>query len=429
MNVLDILKERGFIDNQTHGEELEGYLTKKNRHCYIGFDPTADSLHVGHLVPIMSLAHMQRNGHIPIALVGGGTGRIGDPSGKNEMRQMMTLDTIEKNVQSIKKQLSRFLDFDEGKAILANNADWLASLEYIPFLRDIGRHFSINKMIKAESYRHRIESECGLSFIEFNYMLLQAFDFLTLFDGHNCMLQMGGSDQWGNILAGVELIRKSRQKTAFGITYKLITKSDGSKMGKTAGNAVWLDPKKTSFYEYYQFWMSTDDRDVERFLSLFTFLPMPEIKQVNKLIDAELNQAKEILAFESTCLAHGREAALKAQASSSAVFGNRIISEKILPSSSIPRENSNKSSVALPTTCVPFKKFAKGIPAYELFFRTGLTQSGGEARRLINQGGAYINGETITAFDVLVTSDHLKDGEIILRAGKKRFHRIQIEKE
>ncbi len=427
MNVLEVLKERGFLDNQTHERELEDHLAKESRHCYIGFDPTADSLHVGHLVPIMSLAHMQLNGHIPIALVGGGTGRIGDPSGKNEMRQMMTLETIEQNVQGIKKQLSGFIDFEAGKAILANNADWLASLEYIPFLRDIGRHFSINKMIKAESYRQRIESEVGLSFIEFNYMLLQAVDFLTLCDRHNCMLQMGGSDQWGNILAGVELIRKTRQKTVFGITYKLITKSDGSKMGKTAGNAVWLDPEKTSPYEYYQFWMNTDDRDVERFLSLFTFLPMPEIRQVNNLVDAELNQVKNILAFESTCLAHGREAALNAKASASAVFGNCTISEKILPSSSIPRKDESRNAVELPTTYVTPSEFSTGIPAYELFLRTGLTKSGGEARRLINQGGAYLNGERVAAFDLLVDSNHLENGQVILRAGKKRFHRIQIE--
>ncbi|EIM63220.1 tyrosine--tRNA ligase [Desulfobacter postgatei] len=427
MTVLNVLKERGFIDNQTHEEELQAYLKKGGRHCYIGFDPTADSLHVGHLVPIMSLAHMQQHGHIPIALVGGGTGRIGDPSGKNEMRQMMTLDTIDKNVQSIKRQLSVFIDFGEEAALLANNADWLASLQYVAFLRDIGRHFSINKMVKAESYRQRIESEGGLSFIEFNYMLLQAFDFLTLFDRHDCRLQMGGSDQWGNILAGVELVRKSRQKTVFGITYKLITKSDGSKMGKTAGNAVWLDPERTSPYEYYQFWMNTDDRDVERFLSLFTFLPMPEIRQVINLVDGELNQAKNVLAFECTSLAHGREAALTAKASSAEVFGNCTISERILPSSSIPRKNENKNAIELPTTCVSRNELTKGVPAYELFFRTGLTQSGGEARRLISQGGAYINGETVTAFDLLVDSSHFKDGEIFLRAGKKRFHRIQIE--
>jgi tyrosyl-tRNA synthetase len=427
MTVLNVLKERGFIDNQTHDEQLETYLKAGGRHCYIGFDPTADSLHVGHLVPIMSLAHMQQHGHIPIALVGGGTGRIGDPSGKNEMRQMMTLETIDKNVQGIKSQLSRFIDFNDGKAILENNADWLASLEYVPFLRDIGRHFSINKMIKAESYRQRIESEGGLSFIEFNYMLLQAYDFLTLFDRHDCRLQMGGSDQWGNILAGVELVRKSRQKTAFGITYKLITKSDGSKMGKTAGNAVWLDPNKTSPYEYYQFWMNTDDRDVARFLSLFTFLPLPEIRQVARLVDGQLNQAKNVLAFECTCLAHGREAALKAKASSAAVFGDSTISENILPSSRVPRHNGNKNAMELPTTYVSRNALISGVPAYELFFRTGLTKSGGEARRLINQGGAYINGEIVAAFDVLVDAGHLKNGEVILRAGKKRFHRVKME--
>lgn len=427
MTVLNVLKERGFIDNQTHDEQLEAYLKGGSRHCYIGFDPTADSLHVGHLVPIMSLAHMQQHDHIPIALVGGGTGRIGDPSGKNEMRQMMTLDTIDNNVQGIKRQLSRFIDFGQGKALLANNADWLASLEYVPFLREIGRHFSINKMIKAESYRQRIESEGGLSFIEFNYMLLQAFDFLTLFDRHDCRLQMGGSDQWGNILAGVELVRKSRQKTAFGITYKLITKSDGSKMGKTAGNAVWLDPEKTSPYEYYQFWMNTDDRDVERFLALFTFLPLPEIRQVGRLVDGELNQTKHVLAFECTCLAHGREAAINAKSSSAAVFGDCTISDDILPSSRIPRQTDNKNGINLPTTWVSRDALTKGVPAYELFFRAGLTKSGGEARRLINQGGAYINGETVAAFDVLVGTGHLKNGEVVLRAGKKRFHRVKME--
>jgi tyrosyl-tRNA synthetase len=427
MTVLNVLKERGFIDNQTHDKQLETYLNAGGRHCYIGFDPTADSLHVGHLVPIMSLAHMQRHGHIPIALVGGGTGRIGDPSGKNEMRQMMTLDIIDKNVQAIKRQLSRFIDFKGEKALLANNADWLASIEYVPFLRDIGRHFSINKMIKAESYRQRIESEAGLSFIEFNYMLLQAFDFLTLFDRHDCRLQMGGSDQWGNILAGVELVRKRRHETAFGITYKLITKSDGSKMGKTAGNAVWLDPEKTSPYEYYQFWMNTDDRDVARFLALFTFLPLPEIRQVAQLTDGELNLAKQVLAFECTCLAHGRETALNAQSASAAVFGDCKISDNILPSSRIPRQIENKNEIDLPTTCISCDRLTNGVPAYELFFRTGLAKSGGEARRLINQGGAYINGETVAAFDALIDTGHLKNGEVILRAGKKRFHRVKLE--
>ena len=361
MSVLEILKKRGFIENQTHETELEDYLKQEGASCYIGFDPTADSLHVGHLIPIMSLAHMQQNGHQPIALVGGGTGMIGDPSGKTEMRQVMTSETINKNVEGIKRQLSIFLDFDNGKAVIANNVKWLAALEYIPFLRNIGRHFSVNRMIKAESYRQRIESEEGLSFIEFNYMLLQAYDFLKLFDNHRCMLQMGGSDQWGNILAGVDLIRKTRQRTVFGITFKLITKSDGSKMGKTAGGAVWLDPKKTSPYEYYQFWKNTDDRDVARFLSLFTFLPMDEIERLQTLSGAELNSAKEILAFETTCLVHGRGEALKAQSAATAAFGSRKIPDDILPSSSVPRQGAVNGSDALPTTRVPMAELTGGI--------------------------------------------------------------------
>jgi tyrosyl-tRNA synthetase len=425
MSVLEILKERGFIENQTHEAELETYLKQEGGSCYIGFDPTADSLHVGHLIPIMSLAHMQQNGHRPIALVGGGTGMIGDPSGKTEMRRMMTLEIIDKNVQGIKKQLSKFVDFNSGKAIMANNAEWLTAIEYIPFLRDIGKHFSVNRMIKAESYRQRIESEEGLSFIEFNYMLLQAYDFLKLFDRHHCMLQMGGSDQWGNILAGVNLVRKTRQKTVFGMTFKLITKSDGSKMGKTAGGAVWLDPEKTSPYAYYQFWVNTDDQDVARFLSLFTFLPMPEIKKIQSLSGAGLNQIKEILAFEATCLAHGREEALKAKAAAAAAFGSRRIPDNILPSSTIPRQGAADGSATLPTTRVPMAELAEGIPAYQLFHRTGLAKTAGEARRLIGQGGAYINGDSVTGFDFPVCADHLINHEIILRAGKKRYHRIE----
>ena len=269
-NILDILKERGFIEQTTHDQELSDYFDQGRATCYIGFDPTASSLHVGSLVPIMSLAHMQRQGHRPIGLVGGGTGMVGDPSGKTEMRKMLSLEQIEANAQGIKAQLARFLDFEEDRALLLNNADWLTKLEFIPFLRDIGRHFSVNRMIKAESYKMRLDSEEGLSFIEFNYMVLQAYDFLELYDSHECRLQMGGSDQWGNIVAGVELIRRMRQTTAFGITFPLITTSSGEKMGKTHKGAVWLDPDRTSPYEYYQFWINTDDRDVSRFLALFT---------------------------------------------------------------------------------------------------------------------------------------------------------------
>jgi tyrosyl-tRNA synthetase len=374
----------------------------------------------------MSLAHMQRNGHRPIALVGGGTGRIGDPSGKTEMRQMMTLDTIDKNMQGIRKQLSSFMDFDQGGAILANNADWLANLEYIPFLRDVGRHFSVNRMIKTEGYRKRIESEEGLSFIEFNYMLLQAYDFCNLFDNHGCRLQMGGSDQWGNIVAGVELVRKMRRETVFGITFQLITKSDGTKMGKTAGGAVWLDPEKTSPYEYFQFWVNTDDRDVARFLALFTFLPLAEIEKVKNLEGAALNNAKSILAFEATCLAHGRQEAIKALTAAASMFGARDIGAEILPSSTINRVRSEGANTFLPSTAIEETELSAGIPVYQLFHRAGLVKSAGEARRLISQGGAYMNERHVTAFDLTVDTSHVKNGEIVLRAGKKRYHRITL---
>lgn len=426
MSVLTILKERGFIENTTHDKELAEYLENDGATCYIGFDPTAASLHVGHLIPIMSLAHMQRNGHRPIALVGGGTGRIGDPSGKTEMRQMMTLDTIDKNMQGIRKQLSSFINFDQDRAILANNADWLANLEYIPFLRDVGRHFSVNRMIKTEGYRKRIESEEGLSFIEFNYMLLQAYDFCNLFDNHGCRLQMGGSDQWGNIVAGVELVRKMRRDTVFGITFQLITKSDGTKMGKTAGGAVWLDPEKTSPYEYFQFWVNTDDRDVARFLALFTFLPLAEIEKVKNLEGAALNSAKSILAFEATCLAHGRQKAIKALTAAASMFGAREIGADVLPSSTIDRVGSDGTNTFLPSTAMEETELSAGIPVYQLFHRVGLVKSAGEARRLISQGGAYMNESHVTAFDLTVDTSHLVNGEIVLRAGKKRYHRITV---
>lgn len=428
MSVLEILKERGFIENQTHEAELAEYLEKKGGSCYIGFDPTADSLHVGHLIPIMSLAHMQRNGHRPIALVGGGTGMIGDPSGKTEMRKMMTVETIEENVQALKNQLSHFIDFKEDKAILANNADWLRSLEYIPFLRDIGRHFSINRMIKAESYRQRIESDEGLSFIEFNYQILQAYDFMKLHDLHDCMLQMGGSDQWGNIVAGVELVRRTRQKTVFGMTFKLITKSDGSKMGKTASGAVWLDPKKTSPYDYYQFWVNTDDRDVAKFMALFTFIPMDEIRALDEVTGSDLNSAKQILAFEATTLAHGRDEAIKAQDATAAAFGAKEIPQGMLPSSTIPREKREATPPTLPTTRIPENELNEGIPAYQLFQQVGLCKSAGDARRLIKQGGAYIDDKAVETFDQMVSADQINEQGILLRAGKKRYHRVEMER-
>ncbi len=427
-NVIDILKERGFVEQTTHDQELNEYIEQGNMSCYIGFDPTASSLHIGSLIPIMSLAHMQRTGHRPIALVGGGTGMVGDPSGKTEMRKLLTLEALAENALGIKKQLSHFLDFSDGGAMMLNNADWLTKLEYIPFLRDFGRHFSVNRMIKAESYKIRLESEEGLSFIEFNYMVLQAYDFLELFKRHDCRLQMGGSDQWGNIVAGVELIRRVHQKTAFGVTFPLITTSGGEKMGKTAKGAVWLDSARTSPYDYYQFWVNTDDRDVARFLALFTFLPMEEIRQTETLQGADLNSAKAVLAFEATLLAHGKEEALKAYQGAVSMFGDREIAAHILPSSTIPRDDSRLDDISVPQTYLAVEKLKEGVPAFKLFQTVGLAASGGAARRLIEQGGAYVNGQRIDSFDYLISDrDFDDDNTIVLRSGKKRFHKIKSQ--
>ncbi|OQY11072.1 MAG: tyrosine--tRNA ligase [Desulfobacteraceae bacterium 4572_187] len=447
MNLIDILKKRGFIDQTTHENELDEYLETGQVTCYIGFDPTASSLHVGSLVPIMSLAHMQRHGHRPIALIGGGTGLVGDPSGKTEMRQLLTPEMVDENATGIKKQLSRFIDFSDDKALMLNNADWLAQLEYIPFLRDVGRHFSVNRMIKAESYKMRLESEEGLNFIEFNYMLLQAYDFLELYDHYGCRLQMGGSDQWGNIVAGVELIRRVRQETVFGITFPLITTSSGAKMGKTAEGAVWLDPDKTSPYEYYQYWVNTDDRDVIRFMALFTFLPIEEIKMLEKLSGADLNSAKVVLAFEATQIAHGMEEAINAYHAAARMFGDRVVSKDIMPSSSVPRNGSEDEKISMrsdsnwprlkgeenitesiPHSYMEEDRFEEGIPVFKLYHMVGLASSGSAARRLIEQGGAYVNGKRIESFDYLLTNSDIIDLEILLRAGKKRYHKIKIIK-
>jgi tyrosyl-tRNA synthetase len=444
-NIIDILYERGFIENTTHDKELSRYLENENVTCYIGFDPTASSLHVGSLVPLMSLAYMQKHGYRPIALIGGGTGLVGDPSGKTETRQLLNSEIIEENIRGIKEQISRFIDFNEGKAILLNNADWLTELKYIPFLRDIGKHFSVNRMIKAESYKMRLEAEEGLNFIEFNYMLLQAYDFLKLFDKYGCRLQLGGSDQWGNIVAGIDLVRRMRHETAFGIISPLITTSNGEKMGKTAKGAVWLDPKRTMPYDYYQYWINTDDRDVARFLALFTFLPMVEIKKIEKLSGADLNSAKTVLAFEATLIAHGDKEALKAYHSAQTDFGPRPVPKEILPSSSIPRMVgegiSGELNVTLPSiraeiigrvdstpcTYIDEDQLKTGIPAFKLYHMVGLANSGGAARRLIAQGGAYLNGERLELFDYLITDSDFDNMEILLRAGKKRFHKLKVK--
>ncbi len=444
MKLIDTLNDRGFVEQTTHTEELNEYLEGDQVSCYIGFDPTASSLHVGSLVPIMSLAHMQRHGHRPIALIGGGTGLVGDPSGKTETRKLLTAETVGENARGIKKQLSRFMDFNNDRALLVNNADWLTKLEYIPFLRDIGRYFSVNRMIKSESYKLRLESDEGLTFIEFNYMLLQAYDFMQLCDKYQCRLQMGGSDQWGNIVAGIDLIRRLRQTTAFGITFPLTTTSSGVKMGKTVEGAVWLDPERTTPYEYYQYWINTDDRDVCRFLALYTFLPMNEIRKVEKIEGADLNTSKTILAFEATRIAHGPEEAIKAYKAAASVFGYRVIPGNILKSSTIHSELMELKSISgtdasvtvkgsmnangdVPHSYMDEDELKAGIPSFKLFHKVGLVNSGGASRRLIEQGGAYLNGRRIESIDYLVTDKNLENNEILLRAGKKRFHKIKIQ--
>jgi tyrosyl-tRNA synthetase len=422
-NVFDTLEERGFVAQSTDVDELKGYLSGPSA-CYIGFDPTADSLHVGSLVPIMALANMQRHGHRPIVLVGGGTGLVGDPSGKTEMRQLLTLEQISYNVAALKKQLSRFLDFGDEKALLLNNADWLVDLRYIEFLRDIGKHFSVNRMLAAESYKIRLET--GLNFIEFNYMLLQAYDFFYLAGANGCLLQMGGDDQWGNIVAGIELIRRKLQKGAHAITFPLLTTASGAKMGKTAAGAVWLSAEKTSPFDFYQYWVNTDDRDVVRFMKLYTFLPLGEIEAISSLEGQDLNICKSILAFEITQLAHGREAALSAQEAAGSIFGRRSLPPDLIPSSSIPREAKEKVD-SVPTTLVALDRLEAGIPIFELFAETKLCDTRSAARRLIQQGGAYVNEERVSDIERRVVTGDLRDGGILLKAGKKKVHRVQVK--
>lgn len=404
VNVWDVLVERGFIE-QVSDEAGVRAAVEKPISCYIGFDPSASSFHVGNLVPIMALAHMQRLGHRPITIVGGGTGMIGDPSGKTEMRQMLTREQIEANVQAQKAQLGRYLDFESGKALMLNNADWLTKLNYIEFLRDVGRHFSVNRMLAAEAYRSRLET--GLSFIEFNYMLLQAYDFLHLYREYGCVLQMGGSDQWGNILAGMDLTRRVEGVTVYASVFPLITTSSGAKMGKTEAGAVWLAPERVSAYEYYQFWINTEDADVGRFLALFTFLPMDEARALGERQGAQLGKAKEVLAYEATKITHGDEEAANARAASRSLFAD-----------------GSGVGEGVPSTALDASRLAAGIAVVEVFSQVGLCTSRGGVRRLIEQGGAYVNGQRVTSVDGLITDRDLVEGGILLRAGKKRYHRI-----
>ncbi len=406
-NVFNVLHERGFIEQVSDQEGIRAAVEQPVT-CYVGFDPSAASFHVGHLVPIMALAHMQRHGHRPIAIMGGGTGMIGDPSDKDEMRKLLTVEEIDANVAKLKTQMANLIDFTRGRALMVNNGDWLRPLKYVEFLRDIGRHFSVNRMLAAEGYKRRYDGEGGLNFLEFNYMLLQAYDFLHVFREYGCTVQAGGNDQWGNILAGVDLIRRVEGQQVYALTYPLLTTNSGAKMGKTAEGAVWLDPELLSPYEYYQYWINTEDADVPRFLATFTFLPMNRVRELGRLTGADIREAKEVLAFEATSILHGEAAAREARDTSRKLFGAGVVTD------------------AVPTTVFEEGELQAGIGAPELFQRVGLSQSRSQARRLIEQGGAYVNDEPVGSVDDVITTGHLLDGSILLRAGKKRYHRVVI---
>ncbi|HHV73048.1 MULTISPECIES: tyrosine--tRNA ligase [unclassified Thermoanaerobacterium] len=402
MSVFDVLKERNFIQQMTHEDEIKELLEKEKVTFYIGFDPTADSLHVGHFLQLMVMAHMQRAGHRPIALIGGGTAMIGDPTGKTDMRKMLTKEEITHNAEAFKRQMSRFIDFSDGKAILANNADWLLNLNYVEFLRDIGVHFSVNKMLTAECFKTRLER--GLSFLEFNYMLMQAYDFLMLNKEYGCVLQMGGDDQWSNILAGVDLIRRKEGKQAYGMTFTLLTTSEGKKMGKTEKGAIWLDADKTPPYDFYQYWRNIDDSDVEKCLSLLTFLPMDEVRRLGSLKDKEINEAKKVLAYEVTKLVHGVDEAEKAKKAAEALFEGR----------------GDLSNV--PTSTITSDMLGSNL--LDVLVKTGIIPSKSEGRRLITQGGLYVNDENVKDVNAVVTEDMFKEGYMILRRGKKSYNKI-----
>ena len=404
MGVYDELKARGLIAQLTNEEKVRDLLNNGKTSFYIGFDPTADSLHVGHFVQIMVMAHMQKAGHTPIALFGGGTGMIGDPSGKTAMRRMMTREEIDHNVRCFQKQMSRLVDFSDGKAIMVNNADWLMNLNYIQFLREVGVHFSVNRMLSFECYKQRLER--GLSFFELNYMLMQSYDFLVLNRKYGCQLELGGDDEWSNIIGGVELIRKADDKEAYGMTFTLLTTSDGRKMGKTESGAVWLDPEKTSPYDFYQYWRNVDDADVIRCLKILTFLPLEEIEAMAKWEGSQLNKAKEILAFEVTKLIHGEEEAVKAQNAARAIFGGGAHSEN------------------MPSTELSDGDFTDGeISVLDLLAKTKLVPSKGEARRLIDQGGISIDDEKVNSVTAKISKSSFEKGFVIIKKGKKVYHK------
>ncbi len=440
-NVYEVLRDRGFLYQSTDDEGLSARLTTAPRTCYIGFDPTADSLHIGSLVPIMALKHMQRHGHRVIALVGGGTALVGDPSGKSELRQVLDPDSIAHNTRQIGAQLARYLQFDHPNesvtpagrqiipATLLDNATWLTDLSYIGFLRDIGRHFSVNRMLTAESYRARLET--GLTFLEFNYMLLQAYDFMVLLRDYDCEIQMGGQDQWGNIVAGSDLCRRVLGRQAFGCTFPLLLNPSGEKFGKTAaGTGVWLAPERTSPFEFYQFWRNVEDAEVERLLGLFTLLPMEEVRRLAGTAappaePVNLNRAKEILAFEATRLCHGRQEAREAFLAATETFGAADPSGLIDTSSTVPTAPL-PSEARLPTTEIPLSRLDDGLTVAAAFVLAGLAASNGQAKKLAKQGGAHLNDQRVQDAVRALTRADFPDGSATLRAGKKRYHRLVL---
>lgn len=403
-SVYDVLKERGFIAQTTYDEDLQKALAEEKVTFYVGFDPTADSLHIGHYIPIMAMAHMQQYGHRPIALVGGGTAMIGDPSGKTDMRRMMTRETVAANAAAIKNQLSRFITFDDDKAIMADNGDWLLGLNYVEFIRDIGAHFSVNRMLTAECYKQRLER--GLTFLEFNYMLMQSYDFLMLNKKYGCKIQMGGDDQWSNMLSGADLIRRKEQRDAFAMTFKLLLTHDGKKMGKTVAGALWLDPKKTSPYDFYQYWRNVDDEDVEKCLALLTFLPMEQVRELGALEGSEKNKAKRVLAYEVTKLVHGEEEANHAQQAAEALFGG------------------GAAAGSVPTTHITEAQLDEDARVTTWAVNCGLCKSRGEARKTVEGGGLYIGDEKVTDINKTLTWSELQGEGVLLRRGKKSYHKL-----
>lgn len=406
-NVFDVLQERGLIKQTTHEEEIRELLGKEKVTFYIGFDPTADSLHVGHFMQIIIMMYMQKYGHKPIVLVGGGTAMVGDPSGRSDMRQMMTKEVIIANCNKFKETFSKFIDFSDDKAIIDNNADWLLDLNYVNFIRTIGRHFSVNRMLTAECFKQRLET--GLSFLEFNYMLMQSYDFLELHRRYNCKMQFGGDDQWSNILGGVDLVRREMGDQVYGMTFALLLTSEGKKMGKTQKGALWLDPSKTTPYEFYQYWRNVEDADVRTCLSMLTFLPMDEVERLSALKDAEINKAKEVLAFEVTKMVHGEEEAAKAQDAARALFAGGGDMDNV------------------PKTQIPADRFeGEGMGIVSLIAELKLVTSKGDGFRTIEQGGLTIDDEKITDTKLMVTKDMFKDGKILIKKGKKTFHLVEL---